>query len=298
MTRRKHRPDRATEITLSGRVRVDGEQQGMQVKAGDAMERSAIPRMAVTSFVCGRGRVGKTVVANTLVQFSRRHGARLEVWNSDRQNDTHSLNLFHADALRPATDDPEEKRIWFEEGLARQARDGFDAVFDMAGGDPMVRHLARDVRLVKTMERRSIRAVAWHVLGPEPADLDYLKMSIEGGLFTPSATLLVVNTGLVTGRRSVEAAFADVTSHDVVLEAVDKGAQIVWFPRLLCMPAIVDQGLTFAEAVEGITKPGFASLSFTDETRVQIFWEDDVPAFFAEIPADWLPAMSRAAGAV
>lgn len=257
---------------------------------------SADARMAVTAFICGRGRVGKTVIANTLVQFCRHRGARLEVWNSDRQNDTHNLNKFHADALRPAKDDPEEKRVWFEEALARQARDHFDAVFDMAGGDPMVRELAQDIRLVKTMERRGIRAVAWHVLGPEPADLDYLKMSMADGLFMPSASLLVVNTGLVTGRRSVQASFAEITKHDVVMEAIDKGAHLVWFPRLICMASIIDQGLTFPEAIAGVVKPGHEPLSFTDETRAQIFWEDDVPAFFAAIPQHWLPAMPVAGG--
>ncbi len=247
--------------------------------------------MSTTAFVCGRGRVGKTVIANTIVQFCRRHGARLEVWNSDRQNETHSLNLFHADASRPSTDDPEEKRIWFEGNLGRQARERFDALLDMAGGDPMIRHLARDVRLVKSMERRNIRATAWHVLGPEPADLDYLKQSMEGGLFTPSATLLVINTGLITNMRSVELAFAEVCRHRVVTEAVDQGAKLVWFPRLVCMPTIIDQGLSFEEAMRGVTKPGREPMSFTDETRVEVFWEDDIPAFFAEIPPDWLPTM-------
>ena len=245
----------------------------------------------VTAFVCGRGRVGKTVVANAIVQFCRQHGARLEVWNSDRQNETHSLSLFHADASRPATDDPDEKRLWFEGNLNRQVRERFDAVLDMAGGDPMVRYLGRDIQLVRTMERRGIRSVAWHVLGPDAADLDYLKLSMAGGLFMPEAALLVINRGLVAGNRAVDNAFADVLGHDVVAEAVERGAKLVWFPKLLCMSAITDQGLTFEEAIRGVVKPGHESLSFTDEARVEIFWKDHVPAFFEEIPAVWLPAM-------
>ena len=245
----------------------------------------------VTAFICGRGRVGKTVVANTLIQFSRERGARLEVWNSDRQNDTHSLNLFHADASRPPTDDPEEKRLWFEGNLNRQVRERFDAVMDMAGGDPMVRYLGRDIQLVRTMQRRGIRPVAWHVLGPDAADLDYLKLSMAGGLFMPDATLLVINTGLVGGGRAVEKAFADICSHDVVLEAAERGAKLVWFPKLICMSIVCDQGLLFEAAMGGVTKPGHTPMSFTDEARVEIFWKDHVPAFFAEIPPSWLPTM-------
>jgi len=257
----------------------------------DAPLDRPVERQPVTGFVCGRGRVGETVLANTLVQFCRQHGARLEVWNSDRQNETHSLNVFHADASQPATDDPEEKRLWFEGNLDRQVRGRFDAVMDMAGGDPMVRYLGRDIQLVRTMERRGVRSVAWHVLGPDAADLDYLRFSMEGGLFMPAATLLVINTGLVGGGRAVEKAFDDVCSHPVVIEAVEQGAKLVWFPKLICMSVVSEQGLSFDEAMRGTTKPGYASMSFTDEARVEIFWKDHVPAFFAEIPPDWLPSM-------
>ena len=81
--------------------------------------------MPVTAIVCGRGRVGKTVIANTIVQFCRQRSARLEVWNSDQQNQTHSLSLFHAGALRPATDNnAEEKRPGLNGISAGRSRSG------------------------------------------------------------------------------------------------------------------------------------------------------------------------------
>jgi len=266
-------------------------EDGQLGEVGNAPRAPGDGRMSTTAFICGRGRVGKTVVANTYVQFCRPRGARLEAWNSDRQNETHTLSVFHSDASRPATDGASEKGYWFEANLDRQARERFDAVLDMAGGDPMVRHLARDVRLVETMKRRGLRAVAWHVLGPEPADLDYLKLSMEGQLFAPPATLVVVNTGVLVSGRSAELAFADVCSHRVVVDALDRGAKLVRFPSLECMSAIIDQGLTFAEAMRGVTKPGCQPMTFLDQTRVEIFWKDHIPAFFAEIPSEWLPAM-------
>ena len=267
-------------------------EDGQLGEVGNAPRAPGDGRMSTTAFICGQGRVGKTVVANTYVQFCRPRGARLEAWNSDRQNETHTLSVFHADASRPATDGASEKGYWFEANLDRQARERFDAVLDMAGGDPMVRHLARDVRLVETMKRRGLRAVAWHVLGPEPADLDYLKLSMEGQLFAPPATLVVVNTGVLVSGRSAELAFADVCSHRVVVDALDRGAKLVRFPSLECMSTIIDQGLTFADAMRGVTKPGYQPMTFLDQTRVEIFWKDHIPAFFAEIPSEWLPTMS------
>jgi hypothetical protein len=95
---------------------------------------------------------------------------------------------------------------------------------------------------------------------------------------------------LVSGR-SAELAFAEVCSHRVVVDALDRGAKLVRFPSLECMSAIIDQGLTFADAMRGVTKPGYQPMTFLNQTRVEIFWKDHIPAFFAEIPSEWLPAM-------
>jgi hypothetical protein len=239
----------------------------------------------------GRGRLGKTVVSNATVQFCRDKGATLEVWNADRQNETHSLNLFHADALRPPSDDPEDKRLWLEARFDDQARRRFDSVLDIAGGDPLVRQLGKGARLVRTLERRNVLAVSMQVIGPDVADLDYLRLSLEAGLFMPNATLLVLNSGLVRSGRSVEGAFAEVTASKVFREALRLGAKVVWFPNLVCMSAVTDRGLTFKEALQGVAKPGQEPLSFFDQSRVEIFWEDELPKFFSAIPSDLLPTM-------
>jgi hypothetical protein len=259
-------------------------------------KESAAGETRVVTIVGGRGRVGKTVVANTIVQFCRERGADLRVWNADRQNETHSLSVFHSDATRPETDDAEDKRLWLEARFDEQARERYDAVLDMAGGDPLVRQLAREARLVSTLEKRSIRSVLWQVLGPDLADLDQLKLSMAGGLFMP-ATLLVLNSGLVRSGRSVVGAFDEVVGHEVFRYAVAQGAQVVWFPELICMQAVSDRGLTFGEAKGGVAKPGQEPMSFFDQARVEIFWENRVPAFFSEIPRQWLPAMPAGLGA-
>jgi hypothetical protein len=179
--------------------------------------------MQIATIIDGRGRAGKTTVANVFVQFCRERGANLRVWNADRQNETHSLSVFHPDAIRPSSDDPDDKGAWLEESFDAQVQERFDSVLDLAGGDPLVRLLARETELVATLERRGVRAVLWQVLGPDVADLDYLKLSIDSGLFAP-ATLLVLNAGLVRSKRSVEAVFAEVTDHKVFIDAVARGA--------------------------------------------------------------------------
>ena len=129
-------------------------------------------------------------------------------------------------------------------------------------------------------------ARAW----PDVADLDYLKLSMEAGLFAP-ATLLVLNAGLVRSKRSVQAVFAEVTGHKVFIDAVARGAQAVWFPALVCMKGVTERGLSFDEAKRGVIKPGQQRFALFDQARVEIFWERHIPAFFGQIPLDWLPAI-------
>jgi len=263
--------------------------------ASEFIAGSADP-MRIATIIDGRGRAGKTTVANVFVQFCRERGANLRVWNADRQNETHSLSVFHPDAIRPPSDDPDDKGAWLEEAFDAQMEERFNSVLDLAGGDPLVRLLARETELVATLERRGVRTVLWQVLGPDVADLDYLKLSMDSGLFAP-ATLLVLNAGLVRSKRSVEAVFAEVTDHKVFIDAVTRGAQVVWFPGLVCMNRVAERGLSFGEAKQGIVKPGQQRFALFDQTRVEIFWAKQIPAVFAQIPANWLPAMSdRAAG--
>jgi hypothetical protein len=248
------------------------------------------------AFVDGRSRGGKTMIANTYVQFWRARGANLHVWNADRQNETHSLSLFHADAQRPPSDDPDDKGAWTEGLYDAQVKERFDSILDLAGGDPLLRLLARETDLVATLERRRIRVVLWQVFGPDLADVDYLKLSMDAGLVGP-ATLLVLNAGVVRSKRSVQAVFAEVTGHSVFIDALNRGAKVVWFPALVCMKQLIDRALTFDEAKRGLVKAGQERLAFFDQTRVEIFWDKHIPEFFAQIPADWLPAVSATAQA-
>jgi hypothetical protein len=75
------------------------------------------------------------------------------------------------------------------------------------------------------------------------------------------------------------------------MDAVARGAQVVWFPGLVCMKGVAERGLTFDEAKRGVIKPGQQRFALFDQTRVEIFWEKHIPAFFAQIPPDWLPAI-------
>lgn len=250
-------------------------------------------RRPVVIVVVGRQRVGKTTFLNTTVQFLRAHCAEVVVWNADKLNQTYSLSMFSGDVLEPLSPDAEEVKSWLEERFIHLAEHRYDAVLDIGGGDTPLARLVEEVPIVRTLERRGIRVVLVHVLGPEMADLDYLQRFMAEDLLAPEATLIVLNEGLVLTGRSATFAFSHVQNHPSFLSAGANGAQVVLMPRLSCMSQVTDRRLTFADAMSGVTKPGTPALSFFDQERVALWWERELPGFFAAIPALWLPAMPR-----
>ncbi len=239
----------------------------------------------------GRQRVGKTTFLNTTAQFMRSHGAEFVIWNADKMNQTYSLSNFHQDVLEPSSGDAEDGKAWLEARFTDMVIKKYNAVLDIGGGETPLNRLVEEVAIVRTLERRGHRIVLAHVVGPEMADLDYLERFLAGDLFAPEAMLIVLNQGLVLNGRSAGFAFEAVRQHPAILAAMKKGAKVVMMPSLSCMSQVTDRGLSFAEAMNGVSKPGAPPLSFFDQERVATWWENELPPFYAMIPRLWLPAM-------
>jgi hypothetical protein len=249
-------------------------------------------RRPVLIIAVGRQRVGKTAVLNTTIQFVRKHGANVEIWNADTLNASHSLSLFFDDVREPGSARPEDVKVWIEGRFMDMVEKRYDAILDVGGGDTALSRLVDELPVVSTLEDEGIRVVLAHVLGPEMADLDYLAGFLKGSRFAPEATLLVLNEGLILSQRSPEAAFAEVKKHPAFLDARKNGAVPVSFPRLPCMADVTDRGLTFEDAMNGLAKNGKPPLSLFNKPRVRRWWTEDVMRFFVdEVPLLWLPEM-------
>jgi hypothetical protein len=241
----------------------------------------------------GRQRVGKTTFLNTVIQAMREQGAQFVIWNADLLNVTYNLPLFHDDVLEPPSAEFEDVKSWLEERIQDQIEGQYNAFLDVGGGDTALSRLVREIPIVQTLEKQGIRVVLAHVIGPEQADVDYLRHFTAQELFAPEATLIVLNAGLVMSGRSASNAFSAIKGHPIVTDALVHGAKLVMMPPLSCMSQVTDRGLTFADAAEGVVKGDHPRLSFFDQERVAIWWTKAVPAFIDAIPPLWLPTSSR-----
>ena len=214
--------------------------------------------------------------------------------DADQQNESHGLSRFHDNVREPRPGSSfEDRKRWLEERIQDQSRLRYDAVIDFAGGDPTVQKLAQEVRLVRMLGRMGITPVAVHVVGPEKADLDYLRQVSATGLFMPEATILVLNGGLVQSGRSVEYSFDEIAADPVVVAAKKRGAEVVMMPSLPCMSLIMDLAVSFQDAGDGRFKSGQEPLSFFDQERTALWWENELPQLFSGLPSAWMPGLGR-----
>ena len=247
------------------------------------------PGRKVLWVALGRQRVGKTTVLNAAVQYFQSLGSRIEVWNADQQNRTHSLSTFFPDAAAPVSGGLADSKKWIEGRLIDQARQGYHAVLDAGGGWTGFSALIEEVPIIGTIEDQGVTVVGLFCIGPEQADLDYLQSFAERESFLPRATVIVLNAGLVLSGRSAIDAFSPIRENKAFKAAIRRGAEIVMFPNLSCMSAVTDRGITFADAADGIVKQGQEPMSMFDPVRVREWWTKKVPAFFDTFPRDCLP---------
>jgi hypothetical protein len=254
-----------------------------------------VDRLPILWIALGRQRVGKTALLNTAVQYFRAQGNPIRVWNADQQNKSHSLSLFFPDADEVPNGGIEDGKVWIEDRIEALIRQRYDAVLDVGGGATGFSRLVQEVPVLDAMEGSAVRVVGLFCIGPEKADLDYLEQFAEVDRFMPSASVIVLNTGLVLSGRSAGGAFKSVLEHRAIRGALARGAKVAMMPALTCMAQVTDRGLTFTEAMNGVAGDGGEPLSLFDRARVNRWWSQDVPQFFGRLPPEWVPLSAGAA---
>ncbi len=127
-------------------------------------------------------------------------------------------------------------------------------------GDLLLKQLARRIGLVRFLEVNGIDTVAVHLIGPERDDLAYLRDLESDGLVTPEATILVLNESLAPQNLSIKAAFQPVLEHSIFKAALNRGAKLVWMPRLDIAHEINARRLSFTAAEAGAATEGVPPL--------------------------------------
>ena len=257
------------------------------------MSKSSNPdRRPILTIALGRQRVGKTALLNATGQFYRERGCPVQVWNADQQNRSHSLSAFFADAKTVTSGGLDDGKAWIEARFEELVRTRCDAILDVGGGATSFARLTAEVPMLTAAKEIGVLVVGMFVTGPERADLDYLEQFAAVDSL-PDTTAIVMNEALVSSERSAAFVYAPILQHHAVRKVIANGGEAVMFPALTCMSRVSDLGIGFVDAMNGGRANSQEPLGMFDRMRVNKWWSKDIPAFFGQLPQEWLPVEAR-----
>lgn len=232
--------------------------------------------------VVGRGRTGKTTLIRWIGERAASSDNAVVLADLDRTNAT--LTSYMSGVVRAPTLDDAGTVQWLQKIIGNTMTNQVSTLIDLGGGDTALVQLAGEVPDMPDMVHETgAELVVAYLLGPQPDDLSPLATLRNRG-FSPAATILILNEGLLGVGVDLETGFASVQGHSVFRAAVDAGAMVVRFPRLIPAAEIEKRRISFIEARDALVPPALGPF---DRARIRQ-WLDRMDYEFAPI-ATWLP---------
>lgn len=247
-------------------------------------ELSSTTALTRITLPVGRGFHGKSLFTRYHAEEAQEQGRPLLIADVDRTNPT-LLNFFGG-VVSPPSSEEGDVRDWCIKTFDTTIETHVSAIVDFGGGDLMLKKLAREMSLVDYFGDNGVGVTVLHFIGPDLEDLAYLRDMEDGGLLAPEATILVLNEALVPAGRSAMMAFSRVLDHGIFRAAVDRGAKVVWMPRLVPIQEVDARLLTFGAAAEGKTTAGLPPIGPFNRSLIAR-WRRDMKSNFAPV-AGWL----------
>jgi hypothetical protein len=232
--------------------------------------------------VVGRGRTGKTTLIRWIGERAASSDNAVVLADLDRTNAT--LTSYMSGVVRAPTLDDAGTVQWLQKIISNTMTNQVSTLIDLGGGDTALVQLAGEVPDMPAMVHETgVELVVAYLLGPQPDDLSPLATLRNRG-FSPAATVLILNEGLLGAGVDLETGFASVQGHSVFRAAVDAGAIVVRFPRLIPAAEIEKRRISFIEARDALVQPALGPF---DRARIRQ-WLDRMDYEFAPV-ATWLP---------
>ena len=237
-------------------------------------------------FSVGRGKTGKTTLIRWLAETALASDGSFLMADMDPTNDTFSKYLDGVARPSEAGDSVLALK-WLEALLQHALQSEMSVLIDLGGGDTTLRRLVAQLPdLVAMFEAAGFAVVVLYTVGSQEEDLTPLATMQSLG-FTPTATAIVLNEGLVEVGDDRAATFARISRHSVFRAPLNQGAVPVWMPKLLPAAQIEIRRLHYRDAAVGYNGQGTLPLGPFDRARVGT-WLKAIEGSFAGI-ATWLP---------
>ena len=261
----------------------------MNIHAIEEINDAPAQRPPVLAIRFGRGRTGGTTFLDFLIQRARRADRAVGIADGDTHNAT--LARFYppgqpGGAIQPRGTEVGDVTEWVTEVTSQMASEQMSMVLDMGGGDKVLEEHAKDMNLRDFCEAAGVQPLAIYSIGPTMEDFDHAMNVYEKGYCRSDRSLLVLNESLVLGGKSAGGAF-DFVFTDPRYELIAERTQSVIMPKLACMLAMRNEGLTFYEAAEGKRGRSGRPMSLGHQFMVKT-WINRMEENLSQVE-DWLP---------
>ena len=254
-------------------------------------KRSSV-RSPILATRLGRGRLGGSTVCDFLVQRGRKAGNAVMVADGDRRNPT-LAGLYPpggpGGASVPPSDELADMKDWITEQVGQMVVNRSSMVLDLGGGDRVLSDYGQDLPLVDFCESAGVSCLPLYFSGPEKDDFDHIVAIHEAKYFTTSRGILFLNESLVRSGKTTLGAFDETMNRPDLAAMVASGVEVIFVPRLPCMPEMRASGLGFYEAAGN--KPGRNGkpMDPVRQFMVKTWIEKLESQFVTSGIADWLP---------
>lgn len=251
---------------------------------------------AVIYVLCGRGRVGKTFIANLLIKRLRRARHPVLIVDADDSND--GLRAFYDETDNPDdTVHHREEREDTRDFIRRMidlvtVRRGF-AVWDAGGNDRTLDAYASSSRLASYLKAKRIAIAVIYTFGDDLSDLSNILTADEVRSYDAQKIILCANAGAppTKGYGAASARprdpFAEVRSSPVIEQLVSRGAGLMTIPKFDFTDQLNALDLDLFDVIDGNSRSADKPLGPSTEYEIEEWWKE-VEAAFAEQEA-WLP---------
>ena len=260
----------------------------MNVRVIEEIKDGARDRAPVLAVRFGRGRTGGTTFLDFLVQRARRAGRAVMIADGDPKKGL--ANLYPPDS--PERRDPAARdRYSRRHGMGDRSheRNGECAIVDGS------RHGGWRQSSVRAFEGHGLAGVLRigpsedlpiYSLGPDSEDFDEVMNVFEAGYFRSERLLVVLNESLIKTGKGAGGAFDFIMSDPRFPGLVGSGSPVT-MPRLACMDAMRNEGLTFYEAADGKRGKSGRPMSLGHQFMVRT-WINRMEKELTPVE-DWLP---------
>ena len=204
----------------------------------------------------GRGNLGGSTFLTVICEIAAGASRKLLMADGDMRNPGISASPLYAryGLPRPASEDEHEISEWFSMVFSAATEQRLPLVLDIGGGDRTMEQWAAEVDLVAFAQSAGLEVCGLFFCGGDADDLAYINQLWKTGKFRPTKGAVVFNAMAVPSGAAGNTILRSRAKDPLLEPLFAAGIETLEFPKLGCMSAVKDMGLSYHDAAAG--KPG------------------------------------------